>query len=342
MALYSMGLVALMMAMGAIVSAQDLNDEFKKFVNTFGKDYGSDYEVRKRVFGYNLAIIQRVNDADHGFKLGVNRFADLTGGEFSQMYGNHAGKPKFNVSSLGVHKYVGGALSDSVDWVAKGAVTPVKNQEQCGSCWAFSSTGALEGAWQIATGKLLSFAEQQLVDCAKFKWGNLGCSGGRQQNAFKYIEQTDLCLESEYPYTGTNSLFSHCKASSCANPGLLKGSLTSYKLVDGNEQALMDAIMQQPVAVSLEADQDVFHLYTSGIVQGAGCGTTLDHAVLVVGYGSDGGSKYWKVKNSWTTKWGEQGYVRIIRGSDECGILNGPPLYPVVKASLAASTDIQV
>merc|ERR1712061_474785 len=106
-------------------------------------------------------------------------------------------------------------LADSVDWVAKGAVTPVKNQAQCGSCWAFSSTGALEGAWQTATGKLLSFSEQQLVDCAKFRWGNMGCSGGLQQHAFNYIEQADLCAEDQYPYTGKNSLFTSCKASSC-------------------------------------------------------------------------------------------------------------------------------
>merc|ERR1719399_2764703 len=117
--------------------------------------------------------------------------------------------------------------ADSLDWVAKGAVTPVKNQAQCGSCWAFSSTGALEGAWQIATGKLVSFSEQQLVDCAKFRWGNMGCSGGLQPRAFKYVEKFDLCTEDEYPYTAKNWLLTSCKAKKCADPGLKKGSLIS-------------------------------------------------------------------------------------------------------------------
>jgi len=325
----------------AALETQGVDEQFKHFVQTFDKDYGTEYDARKAVFAANLAIIERENAAERGYTLAINKFADLTGAEFSGMYGGVSGKP--NVTLLGAHSYSGAALSDSVDWVPKGAVTPVKNQAQCGSCWAFSSTGALEGAWQIATGKLVSFSEQQLVDCAKFRWGNAGCSGGLQPHAFNYIEQADLCTEAEYSYTGKNSIFTSCKASSCTSPGLKKGALTSYKMVDGNEQALMEAIMQQPVSVSIEADQDVFHLYKSGIVQGAGCGTTLDHAVLAVGYGTDSGKKYWKVKNSWTTAWGEQGYVRIIRGTDECGILNGPPVYPVVKAMVAkAESSIKV
>jgi KDEL-tailed cysteine endopeptidase len=324
---------------GVETQAQGIEEEFKKFAETYSKDYGSEYDKRKAVFAANWAIIEKENAAEKGYKLAVNKFADLTGSEFAGMYGGLVGKP--NASSFGVHKYSGDALPDSVDWVAKGAVTPVKDQAECGSCWAFSSTGALEGAWQIATGKLLSFSEQQLVDCAKFRWGDMGCSGGLQKHAFGYIEQNALCTEDEYPYTGKNSIFTQCKASSCAsNPGLAKGGLASFKFVDGNEQALMSAIVQQPVSVSIEADQDVFHLYKSGIVQGSGCGTTLDHAVLAVGYGTDAGTKYWKVKNSWTTTWGEKGYVRIIRGSDECGILNGPPLYPVVKTSSVAEVQV--
>jgi C1A family cysteine protease len=241
---------------------------------------------------------------------------------------------------LGTHVYSGGDLPDSVDWTKKGAVTPIKNQGQCGSCWAFSSTGALEGAWQIATGKLVSLSEQQLVDCAKFRWGDMGCSGGLQPHAFKYMEQAAMCGEDTYPYTAKNHLFTRCKASNCStDPALPKGALKGYKSVDSTEQALMEAVTQQPVAVSIEADQDVFHLYKHGIVQGKGCGQQLDHAVLAVGYGTDNGVKYWKVKNSWGTSWGEEGYVRIIRGTDECGILNGPPVYPVVDKNPAPSVD---
>lgn len=315
----------------------DVDAEFQRFVEVYGKDYGSDYESRKAIFAANSAIVERENAAEKGYKLAINLFADMTGEEFSSHYGGLAGKPIATITD--VHSYSGAALPDTVDWTSKGAVTPVKDQAQCGSCWAFSSTGALEGAWQIATGKLISLSEQQLVDCAKFRWGNHACSGGLQPHAFNYAKQAAMCTEAEYAYTGHNSLFTPCKASACKTPGLALGAVTGYKNVDGTEQALMEALAQQPVSVSIEADQDVFHLYKSGIIQGTGCGTTLDHAVLAVGYGTDGDKKYWKVKNSWTTKWGEQGYVRIIRGTDECGILNGPPLYPVVKTSYS---EVQV
>merc|ERR1712137_254309 len=119
---------------------------------------------------------------------------------------------------LGTHEYSGANLQESVDWRSKGAVTPVKNQAQCGSCWAFSTTGSLEGAWQIATGKLVSFSEQQLVDCAKFKYGNMGCSGGLQPHAFNYVEGNAMCAEADYPYTAKNAVFTPCQASSCAAP----------------------------------------------------------------------------------------------------------------------------
>lgn len=318
-------------ALGASATPADLDAQFKHFIETYGKDYGSEFESRKAVFAKNLEIIERENAANRGYTLGVNSYADLTGAEFVERYTGVNGKPNMT-ATLGTHRYSGAALADSVDWVSKGAVTPVKDQGECGSCWAFSSTGALEGAWQLATGKLLSFSEQELVDCAKYRWGNNGCGGGLQPHAFNYIEQNDLCLEDDYKYTGKNSLFTKCMASNCKTPGIPKGSLTGYKNVDHSEEALMEALNQQPVSISIEADQDVFHLYKSGVIKGAGCGTSLDHAILAVGYGTDtDGTKYWKVKNSWTTMWGEQGYARIIRGTDECGILDGPPVYPVVQ-----------
>merc|ERR1719310_2179127 len=318
----------------------ELKDVFETFKTDFKKLYAHESEeaIRFKIFADNVNMIRKFNQEQaetEGYTMGINQFADFTAAEYRELLGYNASAKKPNpIAVLDTTN-----LADTVDWTTKGAVTPVKNQAQCGSCWAFSSTGALEGAWQIATGKLVSFSEQQLVDCAKFRWGNMGCSGGLQPHAFDYVEKNALCTEEGYPYTGKNSLFTPCKATSCGTPGLALGALTGYKMVDGSEAALMEAIAQQPVSVSIEADQDVFHLYKSGIVKGPGCGTSLDHAVLAVGYGTDNGVKYWKVKNSWTTSWGEAGYVRIIRGTDECGILNGPPVYPVVKASMA---EIQV
>eukprot|EP00929_Paragymnodinium_shiwhaense_P020609 TRINITY_DN1367_c0_g1_i7.p2 TRINITY_DN1367_c0_g1~~TRINITY_DN1367_c0_g1_i7.p2 ORF type:complete len:267 (-),score=82.28 TRINITY_DN1367_c0_g1_i7:296-1063(-) len=225
-------------------------------------------------------------------------------------------------------------LPDSIDWVAKGAVTDVKNQGQCGSCWAFSSTGSLEGANFLASGKLVSLSEQQFVDCAGGTYGNQGCNGGLMDNAFKYAEADAICTEDSYAYKAVGG---SCQASSCTN-GLQKGAVSGYKDVQADsKEDLMSAVAQQPVSIAIEADLPVFQLYKSGVLSGM-CGAKLDHGVLVVGYGTDSqGGDYWKVKNSWGTSFGEDGYVRLKRGkggSGECGILSQPS-YPEVKKAEA-------
>jgi len=313
----------------------DIDAEFDNFIETYGKNYGAEYSDRKRIFEENLHHIMLLNaNGDNSYVLGVTPFTDLTADEFVKT--NRIPNMKPGPAHATPHIIRGVKLPESVDWVAKGAVTPVKDQGMCGSCWAFGSTGAMEGAWQIATGKLVSLSEQQLIDCAGLRWGNYGCYGGSPGRSFNYLYNgTDghgqaLCSEADYPYEDANKT---CRfASKCGNaPAIPKGAVAAFKYVNGSD-ALMDAVAQQPVAIQVDANKTIFQHYKSGVIQGAGCGTDLDHIVLAVGYGTTSdGIKYWKVKNSWTKDWGEHGYVRIARGADECGVLDGPPSYPIIK-----------
>jgi len=203
-------------------------------------------------------------------------------------------------------------LADEVNWVTKGAVTKVKNQGQCGSCWAFSTTGAVEGAEFLAGGQLESYSEQQLVDCST-SFGNMGCNGGLMDYAFKYIETNPLELEADYPYTARDGSCHYVKTKGV-------GKVKSYADVTPNQvAALKAAVTQQPVAIAIEADQSAFQMYTSGVIT-KGCGTQLDHGVLAVGYGTENGVDYFLVKNSWGAGWGDQGYVKIGT-NNVCGIL---------------------
>lgn len=212
------------------------------------------------------------------------------------------------------------AAPDSIDWTTKGAVTPIKNQAQCGSCWAFSTTGSIEGAYQIAGNALTAFSEQELVSCDKV---DDGCQGGLMDNGFKYAETHALCTEQDYPYTSGTGIRGTCKTS-CK--GVVEvGAFTDVPTRD--EDALKTAVSQQPVSVAIEADKSVFQLYKSGVMDSKLCGTKLDHGVLAVGYGTEGGKDYWKVKNSWGETWGMSGYILLGRGDNTCGI-SQQPSYP--------------
>lgn len=216
----------------------------------------------------------------------------------------------------------------SVNWVTAGGVTPVKDQGQCGSCWSFSTTGALEGAYFVSHGTLPSFSEQQLVDCDNRQNGgkDMGCNGGLMDNAFTWIEKNGgLCSESAYPYTsGTTKTAGTCQktCSTVANSKVV----TYADVAASSDAAMMAALAKQPVSIAIEADQKDFQLYKSGVFTGA-CGTNLDHGVLAVGYGTLDGEDYYLVKNSWSTTWGDGGYIRLGRGSQynsgngQCGML---------------------
>jgi len=304
-------------------------DKFVQYAKDFNKDYsanGGDVEARYKAFKTNVDIIGATNgDKSKSYWLGLNEFADLTWDEFAATHLGYKQGARFGdlpkVAFPNITDVAG-----SIDWVAKGAVTPVKNQQRCGSCWAFSTTGSVEGAYFIASGKLQSLSEEDLVQCDHN--GDQGCSGGLMDNAFTWISQNGICSESSYPYTSGTGVTGSCKTS-CTPVVTLTGHTD---VPSKDETALKAAVSQQPVSVAIEADKSAFQLYSGGVLDNSACGTQLDHGVLIVGYGTDGGKDYWKVKNSWGASWGEQGYIRMVRNKNQCGIAQQPSYPTGVKA----------
>jgi C1A family cysteine protease len=288
--------------------------KFIDFVSSQGRSFATkaEFEFRSNIFRQRLAEHEAHNSKNTTWTIGVNQLTDRTDEEIKTLLGFKAMPTTPEDKTVSVEEI---EAATPVDWRAKGAVTPVKNQGQCGSCWSFSTTGALEGAHAIKTGNLVSLSEQNLVDCS---WSNHGCKGGLMDLAFKYTESHKLETEAEYPYTAKTGLFA-CKYKK--DLGVV--GATTYADVPKNSIPQFKAFLAKgPVAIAIEADRSVFNQYTGGIITGTACGTQLEHGVLAVGWGVENDTEYYIVKNSWSAQWGEKGYVRlgIEAGPGVCGI----------------------
>lgn len=308
-------------ALATAVSADMISQKFMEYVITHGKSYTTveEFLMRKHLFAAADAQIEAINAEGNNFTLGHNKFSTFTKSEYSQLLGYVPA-----IGGLKASKHHTAHKNGSytpVDWRDSGAVTPIKDQGQCGSCWTFSSTGALEGAHQIASGELLSFSEQQLVDCARFI--AFGCNGGNESTAFNYLESHAAMSEDAYPYTAVDT--ADCLYDAADTTGIMVSDWSA--ITPDSVDALKESLTHGPTSVNIDAESVVFQLYSGGVLDSSRCGTGIDHAVLAVGWGvDDTAGEYWIVKNSWGTTWGDEGYVKIaaVDGIGICGVQSGP------------------
>jgi len=330
---------------------------FKRFTASYGKNYTDPQTSvdHERGFVQNYRYIQEFNANGSKCSLKLSEVADLDLAEFERTHFglepedteaderrrlNFGDPARRHIPSRSLKD-----LPDAVDWEKAGGVTRVKDQGSCGSCYSFATIAALEGAWFVQTGQLIDMSNQQVVDCT-YQQGpdpqNLGCGGGYMSTSFKHMKE-GVCNWNSYPYDMPGAV-GDCTRKDACTVAVLAGYVVDYKWVRRqNMEALMEAVVQQPVAVAIAAGTSAFQLYGSGIISAEACGKSVNHAVLLVGYGTDSSDDYWRLKNTWGTSWGEDGYFRIERGasgSGGCGILS-QPAYVTISDSAQINDDAQ-
>jgi len=315
-------MIKIILSLVLIASAFATDDyaaKFLEFARKYGKSYHHDeFQYRLGVFKINVDFINAKNAAQSHMTLAVNEFADLTHAEFVQLYSGLKAVT-IDPSQFQIEEKLVPTLPTNFDWNDKGAVTPIKNQGQCGSCWSFSTTGSTEGCHFIKDNSLVGLSEQNLMDCSD-SYGNAGCDGGLMTDAMNYIiANNGVDTEASYPYTAEDGT---CHFSA-ANVGATLASY--YNVIQGNETDLQVHVAVGPTSIAIDASQASFQFYSSGVYYEPACSSTsLDHGVLATGWGVDSSSQYpnyWVVKNSWGTSWGQNGWIWMARNmNNNCGI----------------------
>jgi len=307
-----------------------------KMLNSKQYETPTEEKFRLKIYMENKAKVEkhnrRANKGLHSYHLEMNEYGDMLSHEFVTKMNGYRSRPSNDSTRPLSATFIAPAHVDTlpkdVDWRNHGAVTPVKNQGSCGSCWSFSTTGALEAMHYRKTGKLVSLSEQNLIDCSR-AYGNQGCNGGLMDNAFQYIKDNGgIDTEESYPYEGEDD---KCRYNP-KNKGAWDVGFVDIEA--GNEHALKHAVATQgPCSVAIDASHESFQFYSHGVYDEEECSPTgLDHGVLVVGYGveKESGRAYWLVKNSWGTTWGDGGYIKMARNENNmCGIASSAS-YPLV------------